>query len=195
MLDDAKGSSEFAVEDFDGEQKPAASVNKIGALIGASLKCPSGSKRAKKELLLRDTSLSGVSSTNTTAMERMADSHNSIAVTFEMQTSMQNLKEQISALQMECIMHRDLANYGAARVCNIQKKHWQTKLDAPKPLHGLLFSQERILLQRRRMMTMMMTMRPDKMWRRCIAMPSMEHKPRKKTVERITRSLFKLCIH
>jgi hypothetical protein len=34
-----------------GDKKPTASVNKIGASMGASLKRPQGSKRAKKELL------------------------------------------------------------------------------------------------------------------------------------------------
>jgi hypothetical protein len=38
MVDDADRSSEFAVEDSDGDKKPAASVNKIGAPMGASLK-------------------------------------------------------------------------------------------------------------------------------------------------------------
>jgi hypothetical protein len=60
MVDDADRSSEFAAEDYDGDRKPAASVNKIGVPMAASLKQPPGSKRAKKELLLQDTSLSAM---------------------------------------------------------------------------------------------------------------------------------------
>jgi hypothetical protein len=59
MIDDANRSSDVVAEDSDVDKKPAASVNKIGAPMGASLKRPPGSKKAKKELLLRDTSLSG----------------------------------------------------------------------------------------------------------------------------------------
>jgi hypothetical protein len=59
MVDEVNRSSDVAVEVVDGDKKPASSVNKIGAPMGASLKWPPGSKRAKKELLLRDsTSLS-----------------------------------------------------------------------------------------------------------------------------------------
>jgi hypothetical protein len=83
-IDDGDRSSEFAVEDFESDKKHAASVNKIGAPMGVSFKQPPGSKRAKKELLLRDTSLYG-SNANSEAMERMADSHRSIAVTFKEQ--------------------------------------------------------------------------------------------------------------
>jgi hypothetical protein len=59
MVDDADRSSDVAAEDSDADKKPAAAVNKLGAPMGASLKRPTGSKKAKKELLLRDTSLSG----------------------------------------------------------------------------------------------------------------------------------------
>jgi hypothetical protein len=51
MVDDMQRSSDVAEQDFDGDKKPAASVNKIEALMGASLK-------QKKTLLLRDMSLS-----------------------------------------------------------------------------------------------------------------------------------------
>jgi hypothetical protein len=57
MIDDADRSSDVVAEDSDGDTKPAASVNKIGAPMGASLKRPPGLKKAKKELLFRDTSL------------------------------------------------------------------------------------------------------------------------------------------
>jgi hypothetical protein len=67
-VDDADRSSDFAAEDSNGDKKPAASVNKIGTPMGASLKQPPGSKRAKIQLLFRDTSLSG-STTNSAAIE------------------------------------------------------------------------------------------------------------------------------
>jgi hypothetical protein len=56
MVDDVDRSSDVVAEVLDGNKKPAASVNKIGAPMGASLKQPLGCKRAKKELLLNDTS-------------------------------------------------------------------------------------------------------------------------------------------
>jgi hypothetical protein len=68
MIDDANRSSDVVAEDSDADKKPAASVNKIGAPMGASLKRPPGSKTAKKELHLRDTSLSG-STTNAEAIK------------------------------------------------------------------------------------------------------------------------------
>jgi hypothetical protein len=52
MVDDADRSADFAAEDSDGDKKHAASINKIGAPMGASLKQPPGSKRAKNELPL-----------------------------------------------------------------------------------------------------------------------------------------------
>jgi hypothetical protein len=38
MIDDADRSSDVVAEDSDADKKPAASVNKIGAPMGASLK-------------------------------------------------------------------------------------------------------------------------------------------------------------
>jgi hypothetical protein len=78
MVDDGDRSSELSAEDSNSDKKPAVSVNKIGAPMGASLKQPPGSKKAKKELLLKDTSLSA-STANSAAMDRIAQSHNSIA--------------------------------------------------------------------------------------------------------------------
>jgi hypothetical protein len=96
MVDDADRSSDVAAEDSDGDKKPAASVNKIGAPMGASLKRPPGSKKAKKELLLRDTSLSGSTEASTAVMGRIADSHNRIiAAIFEKQTEQSNIKDQV----------------------------------------------------------------------------------------------------
>jgi hypothetical protein len=74
MVDDVDQSSDVAVEVLDCDKKPAASVNKIGTPMGASLKQPPGSKKAMKELLFRDTSLSG-STVAPVAMETMAESH------------------------------------------------------------------------------------------------------------------------
>jgi hypothetical protein len=48
MVDDVDRSSDVAVEVLDGDKKPAASVNKIGAPIGASLKRPPGSKKQRR---------------------------------------------------------------------------------------------------------------------------------------------------
>jgi hypothetical protein len=48
--------------------------------MGASLKRPPGSKKAKKELLFRDTSLSG-STVASVAMEMMAQSHGVLVAT------------------------------------------------------------------------------------------------------------------
>jgi hypothetical protein len=47
MVDHVDRSSDVAVEDLDGDKKPAASVNKIGAPMGASLKRPPGSEKSK----------------------------------------------------------------------------------------------------------------------------------------------------
>jgi hypothetical protein len=76
MIDDADRSSDVVAEDSDADKKPAASVNKIGAPMGASLKRLQGSKKAKKELLLRDTSLSESTPAGALVMGRNADSHN-----------------------------------------------------------------------------------------------------------------------
>jgi hypothetical protein len=70
MIDDANRSSDVVAEESDADKKPpAASVNKIGAPMGASLKRPPGSKKAKKELLFRDSSLSGLTAASV-AMRR-----------------------------------------------------------------------------------------------------------------------------
>ncbi len=115
MVDDVDRSSNVAVEVVDGDKKPAASVNKIGApMLGASLKRPPGSKKAKKGLLFRDTILSGSTVASTAVMQRIAESHNRIAAVFEKQTSQSNIKDQVSALQLEYTMHRDMGNVEAA---------------------------------------------------------------------------------
>jgi hypothetical protein len=77
MIKDADRSSDVVAEDPDADKKPAASVNKIGA---PSLKRPPGSKKAKKELRLRDTSLSGSTAAGAVVMGRIADSHNRMTV-------------------------------------------------------------------------------------------------------------------
>jgi hypothetical protein len=103
MVDDIDRSSDIAVEDVDGDKKPTASVNKIGAPMGASLKRSSGSKLAKKELHFRDSSLSG-SIANSAALETtMAHSHKSIAATL-------NLEEQIAVVQMQYTMYQGVGD-------------------------------------------------------------------------------------
>jgi uncharacterized phage infection (PIP) family protein YhgE len=74
-------------------------------------------------------SLSG-STTISSAIERMADSHSSIASSVEKQTRIQQLKEQMSALQIEFTMHKDLGDLDAARPCITQMPHLRTPLDA-----------------------------------------------------------------
>jgi hypothetical protein len=102
MINDADRSSDVVAEDSNADKKPAASVNKIGAPMGASLKRPPGSKKAKKEMLLRDTSLSG-SNTNAEAIQGLARSHKSMAATM-------NVKEQMASVQMEFAMYRELGD-------------------------------------------------------------------------------------
>jgi hypothetical protein len=53
MVDDVDRSSDVAVEVVDGDKKPAASVNKIGAPMGASLKRPPGSEKSKEGVALQ----------------------------------------------------------------------------------------------------------------------------------------------
>jgi hypothetical protein len=48
MIDDADRSSDVVAEDSNADKKPAASVNKIGAPMGASLKRPPGSEKSKE---------------------------------------------------------------------------------------------------------------------------------------------------
>jgi hypothetical protein len=103
--------------------------------MGASLKRPPGSKRAKKELLLRDTSLSA-STANSAAIKGLARSHNNIAATL-------NLKEQIATVQMEFTMYRELGDDGSARHCSQQLKQLRAKLDSintmRNPLAGVTY--------------------------------------------------------
>jgi hypothetical protein len=113
-----------AAEVSDGDNKPATSVNKIGAPMGASLKRPPGSKRAKKKLLLRDLSSSGSSSTSTT-MEMMAESQSvmaasqrSLAFSVAQQKRIQQLKEQMSAIQIEFTMHQGVGDLDEQACCH-----------------------------------------------------------------------------
>jgi hypothetical protein len=136
MVDDADRSSDVVAEDSDGNKKAAASVNKIGAPMGASLKRPPGSKKAKKELLLRDSSLSGSTAASTAVMGRIADSHNRIAVIFEKQTEQSNIKDQVSSVQVEYAMHRDMGNDEAAMGCIAGIQQLQRELVAQKNSKG-----------------------------------------------------------
>jgi hypothetical protein len=83
MVDDVDRSFDVAVHDFDGDKKPAASVNKIGAPMGASLKRPSGSTIAKKELLFKDT-IQSKSTAATVAMKRMANSQTALVASLQL---------------------------------------------------------------------------------------------------------------
>jgi hypothetical protein len=136
MIDDADRSSDVVAEDSDADKKPAASVNKIGAPMGASLKRPPGSKKAKKELRLRDTSLSGSTAAGALVMGRISDSHNRIAAVFEKQTEQSNIKDQVSSVQVECAMHRDMGNDEAAMGCITRIQELQRELQALKNFKG-----------------------------------------------------------
>jgi hypothetical protein len=136
MVDDVDRSSDVAVEVLDGDKKPAASVNKIGAPMGASLKRPPGLKKAKKELLFRDTSLSG-SMVATAAMETMAESHralvatqNRLAAIVENQTRVQIIKEQMAGEQMKCSICQGMGDDDAVRHCLSQIEILQAELAA-----------------------------------------------------------------
>jgi hypothetical protein len=151
MVDDADRSLDVAVEDLDGDKKPAASVNKIGAPMGASLKRPPGSKKAKKELLFRDTSLSG-STVASVAMETMAQSHSALVATQNRlvsevahQTRVQSSKEQMAGEQMKCTIYQGMGNDGAVRrfVSPKLKSCRQNLLPS-----GLNLVQERLVLLR-----------------------------------------------
>jgi hypothetical protein len=97
------------------EEKPAACLKKIRAPMGASLKQPPGSKRAKKELRL--------ATANSVAVDRMADSNNRLAATF-------NIQGQMAAMRMEYTMHKDLGDLDAARLCISKLQQLQTQLAA-----------------------------------------------------------------
>jgi hypothetical protein len=136
MVDDADRSSDVAAEDSNGDKKRAASVNKIGAPMGASLKRPPGSKKAKKELLFRDSSLSG-STVASVAMETMAASHSALAATQKElvakvanQTHVQSIKEQMAGEQMKCAIYQGMGNDDAVLPCLAQIEILQAELAA-----------------------------------------------------------------
>jgi hypothetical protein len=83
--------------------------------LSTKLELP-GSKRAKKELLLRDMSFSA-STTNAEAIQGLTRSHNNIAATL-------NIKEQIATQpqQRRCNFEYQGADcYSAYGVCNVQR--------------------------------------------------------------------------
>jgi hypothetical protein len=136
MVDDADRSSDVVAEDSDADKKPAASVNKIGAPIGASLKRPPGSKKAKKELLFRDSSLSG-STVASVAMETMAESHSALVTAQKElvaevanQTRVQSIKEQMAGEQMKCTIYQRMGNDDAVIRCLAQIEILQAELAA-----------------------------------------------------------------
>jgi hypothetical protein len=53
-----------------------------------------------------------------------------IAPSVEKQTTIQQLKEQMSALQIEFTMHKDLGDFNAARLCISQMRHMRIQFDA-----------------------------------------------------------------
>jgi hypothetical protein len=119
-------------EDSDGDKKPAASVNKIGAPMGASLKRPPGSKKAKKELLFRDSSLSG-STAASVAMETMAESHSVLATAQKelvAEVANQSIKEQMAGEQMKCTIYQCMGNDDAVLRCLAQIETLQAELAA-----------------------------------------------------------------
>jgi hypothetical protein len=93
-------------------------------------------KKAKKELLLRDTSFSGTTAAGTVVMGRIADSHNRIAAVFEKQTEQSNIKDQVSSVQVEYAMHRDMGNDEAAMGCIARIQQLQRELAALKNSKG-----------------------------------------------------------
>jgi len=139
MVDDEDRSSNFAVEDSDGDKKPAA-VNKIGAPMGASLKRPPGSKQAKKDLQLKD----GVSQSDTAAsaaLDRLADSQALIASTMANQHKLEKQKEhtnklekKLAAKQMEFNMRQQMGDPAAAERCISELMDLQKQLDEGPPV-------------------------------------------------------------
>jgi hypothetical protein len=85
--------------------------------MGASLKRPPGSKKAKKELLFRDSSFSG-STAAFVAMETMAESHSALVTAQKElvaevanQTRVQSIKEQ-----MKCTIYQRMGNDDAPKL-------------------------------------------------------------------------------
>jgi hypothetical protein len=136
MVDDANRSSDVFAEDSDADKKPATCVNKIGAPMGASLKRPPGSKKAKKELLFRDSSLSG-STVASVAMETMVESHSALVTAQKElvaevanQTRVQSIKEQMAGEQMKCTIYQGMGNDDAVLRCLSQIEVLQAELAA-----------------------------------------------------------------
>jgi hypothetical protein len=69
-------------------------------------------------------------------MGRIADSHNRIAAVFEKQTEQSNIKDQVSSVQMEYAMHRDMGNDEAAMSCIARIQELQRELAALKNFKG-----------------------------------------------------------
>jgi hypothetical protein len=104
--------------------------------MGASLKRPPGSKKAKKELLFRDSSLSG-STAASVAMETMAESHSAMATAQNRlvsevanQTRVQSIKEQMAGEQMKCTIYQRMGNDDAVLCCLAQIEILQAELAA-----------------------------------------------------------------
>jgi hypothetical protein len=69
-------------------------------------------------------------------MGRIADSHNRIAAVFEKQTEQSNIKDQVSSVQVEYAMYRDMGNDEAAMGCIAGIQELQRELAALKNFKG-----------------------------------------------------------
>jgi hypothetical protein len=69
-------------------------------------------------------------------MGRIADSHNRIAAGFEKQTEQSNIKDQVSSVQVEYAMHRDMGNDEAAMECIVRIQELRRELVALKNSKG-----------------------------------------------------------
>jgi hypothetical protein len=155
--------------------------------MGASLKRPPGSKKAKKELLFRDSSLSG-STVASVAMETMVESHSALVTAQKElvaevanQTRVQSIKEQMAGEQMKCTIYQGMGNDDAVLRCLSQIEVLQAELAAmrtepqPRAAEDECPVEEVDLIRRwispmQKWMTVrkLRTVRLCKMWRRCI---------------------------
>jgi hypothetical protein len=69
-------------------------------------------------------------------MGTIADSHNRIAAVSKKQTEQSNIKDQVSSVQVEYAMHRDMGNDEAAMGCIARIRELQRELAALKNFKG-----------------------------------------------------------
>jgi hypothetical protein len=103
---------------------------------GSLLETTSWIKTAKKELLFRDTSLSG-STVASSAMQTMAETHSALVATQKEfvaevanQTLVQSIKEQMAGEQMKCTIYQGMGNDNAVLRCLSQIEILQAELAA-----------------------------------------------------------------